>query len=324
MPPFGSRRAFLQSSTLGASALAAGTWQSGMLYAADARSSPGPNETVNLGVIGSGGRAGQVMKRMNQVSGTRLIAVADVEDARMDRFNKTFGDGKARHYSDYRKLLEDKDVDAVLVATPGHWHVLPTIHACQAGKDVYVEKPLAHCIAEGRAAVEAAKKYNRVVQIGTQQASWEHYQRAAEIVRSGKLGPITEVKVWDMDYHYPGYGNVADSEPPAGFDWDFWLGPAPKAPYNENRHRHHYWFFDYGNGWQVDWAVHHYQIVHWFMNCDMPLSAVGVGSRYALEDNCQWPDTFSGVCEYPSCGPAPRGFLQPRGAALALQAVLRH
>jgi len=302
-----SRRQFLGTTA----ATAAGAWVGGKIYAAEATAQPGPNETVNMALIGCGGRGRSVMREHLGVPGVRVIAVCDVNEPRMAPARKEAGGDKVDTYTDFRKLLERKDLDAVIVGTNGHWHVLPTIAACQAGKDVYVEKPLGTSVGEGRAAVEAAKKYDRIVQIGTQQASWEHYQRAAEIVQSGKLGEISEVKVWDMDYQYPGYGAPPDGDPPPGLDWDFWVGPSPKQPYNPNKIAKHYWFFDFGGGWQVDWAVHHYQIVNWFMGVTEPIAATAMGGFMCFEQPCntQWPDTFSGVCQY---GPGPvakQGFL---------------
>ncbi|MHB8969789.1 MAG: Gfo/Idh/MocA family protein [Pirellulaceae bacterium] len=211
---------------------------------------------------------------------------------------------------DYRKLLEMKDLQAVIVATNKHWHALPTIHACQAGKDVYIEKPLAHSIGEGRAMVQAAEKYNRIVQVGTQQHSSPHYQQAVEIIRSGELGDISEVKVWDYENQYPGWGAPADCEPPAGLDWDFWLGPAPKVPYNPNYFLHDYWFFDYAGSFQCDWAVHHYDIVHWAMGVDRPKSVVALGGMMCFpENNLQYPDTLNAVLEYPPGPVSKQGFL---------------
>lgn len=274
------------------------------------RAQPGPNETVNVALIGCGGRGRSVMKEHMKVPDVRIVAICDVNEPRMLQAQKEAGGETVRTYHDYRKLLEDKDIDAVIVATNGHWHVLPTIHACEAGKDVYVEKPLGTSIGESRAAVEAAERYDRIVQIGTQQRSWEHYQRAAEIIQSGKLGEISEVKVWDFDYFYPGFGSPPDCDPPAGLDWDFWVGPSPKQPYNPNKLSRHYWFFDFGGGWQLDWAVHHYDIVNWCMGVTEPISATAMGGFMCFEDtNTQWPDTFSGICEY---GPGPvakKGFL---------------
>ena len=298
-----SRRTFLGTTIGAAAAMAAGGPRA-------ARGQPGPNETVGMGLIGCGGRGRAVMREHMGVAGVQMVAVCDVNEPRMLQAQKEAGGDKIRTYHDYRKLLEDKDIDAVIVATNGHWHVLPTIHACQAGKDVYVEKPLGTSIGEGRAAVEAAKKYDRIVQIGTQQRSWEHYARAAETIQAGALGEISEVKVWDFDYLYPGFGSPPDGDPPPGLDWDFWVGPSPAQPYNPNKISQHYWFYDFGGGWQLDWAVHHYDIVNWCMGVTEPVSATAMGGFLCFEDtNTQWPDTFSGICEY---GPGPvakKGFL---------------
>ncbi|MFO0928329.1 MAG: Gfo/Idh/MocA family oxidoreductase [Gemmataceae bacterium] len=300
-----TRRTFLGA----AGAAAAVPWVDARTYAAAGRA---PNDVVRIGLIGCGGRGRDVMRNFLRLPDARLVAVCDVHAGRMTQARQIAGGEAVRPYRDYRDLLANKDVDAVIVATAGHWHVLPTIHACQAGKDVYVEKPLGTSIGEGRAAVRAARKYNRVVQIGTQQRSWEHYQRAVEVIQSGRLGDISEVKVWDNENHAPGYGAPPDDKPPAELDWDFWLGPAPKRPFNKNRFGHSYWFFDYGGGWPLDWAVHHYDIVQWALKVKYPVAAVALGGRIGLDpakDDREWPDTFGGVLEY---GPGPlakRGFL---------------
>ncbi|GAG33802.1 unnamed protein product, partial [marine sediment metagenome] len=242
--------------------------------------------------------------------GQRFVGLSDMNAARLGKTRERLGGEKIRAFHDYRELLDDKDIDAVVVATNGHWHVLPTIHACQAGKDVYVEKPLGTSIGEGRAAVAAARKYDRIVQIGTQQRSWEHYRRAAEIIQSGQLGEISEVKVWDYDYFYPGFGSPPDADSPAELDWDLWVGPSPRVDYNPSRYRNHYWFFDYGGAWQLDWGVHHYDIVNWCMGVTEPISAVAMGGRMCFEDSStEWPDTFSGVLEYAPGPVAKKGFL---------------
>jgi predicted dehydrogenase len=205
-----NRREFVRRSAATAGAAAALAADNGYAAGAETR----PNEMVNMALIGCGGRGRAVMREHMKVAGVRMVAVCDVNELRMLQARKEAGGGRetVRTYHDYRNLLEDSDVDAVIVATNGHWHVLPTIHACEAGKDVYVEKPLGTSIAEGRAAVDAAKRYDRIVQMGTQQRSWEHYQRAAEIIQSGKLGEISEVKVWDHDYVHPGFGSPPDSD----------------------------------------------------------------------------------------------------------------
>ncbi|MHC4181655.1 MAG: Gfo/Idh/MocA family protein, partial [Planctomycetota bacterium] len=231
-----TRRQFLGTTA----ATAATAWTGGKLYAAGAPARPGPNEVIGLGLIGCGGEGRAVITAHMRCPGTRAVAVCDLHETRMAQARQQAGGQKVLAYHDYRELLDNREIDAVIVATNGHWHVLPTIHACRAGKDVYVEKPLGTSIGEGRAAVGAARKYDRVVQIGTQQKSWPHYIQAAEVIRSGRLGEISEVKVWDMDYLYPGPG-----DPPKELDWDFWVGPSPKVPYNPNRYAQHYWWFDY-------------------------------------------------------------------------------
>ena len=304
-----TRRDFLSTS---ASVAAAATWAGGQLYAADASARPGPNETINLGLIGCGIRGPQLINDFKVNKDCRFIAVCDLDERRMAKAKTQLdeiGHTEAICYHDYRKLLENPDIDAVVIATTGHWKTLPTIHACQAGKDVYVEKPLATSIGEGRVAVQAARKYDRIVQIGTQQRSWEHYRKAAEIVQSGRLGEISEVSVWDYENQSPGFLTVPDSKPPKELDWEFWLGPTPLVPYNENRYLHHFWFFDYGGGWQLEWAVHHFDIVHWYMGTIAPEAAIAMGGKYCFDDSRDLPDTFSGVLQYGPCPAAQKGFL---------------
>lgn len=303
-----TRRGFLETSAVGVATLWLGRKPLGAGEAAP------PSETVNVGLIGCGGEGRAVATAHQRLADARIVAVCDVNKKRLEEarqlFEKQAGAGSVAAYEDYRRLLDRKDIDAVIVATNDHWHVLPTIHACQAGKDVYVEKPLGVSIGEGQAAVKAAEKYRRIVQIGTQQRSWPHYQKAAEIIQSGQLGEITEVRVWDFDCMYPGFGSPPDSDPPPELNWDFWLGPAPKVPYNPNRYNHFYWFFDYGGGWQVDWAVHHYQVVHWFLQTKGPISAAAMGGFYCFENtNTEWPDSFVGICEYAPTPVAKKGFV---------------
>ncbi len=269
----------------------------------------GANDAIVFGVIGCGGRGHQLVDNFKPLKGVRFAAVCDVHKGHMAQMEKHIG-GQVQTYSDYRKLLDDKSINAVIVATNGHWHALPAIDACAAGKDVYVEKPLATSIGEGRAVVKAARKHNRIVMIGTQQHNWEHYRKAVEIIRSGKLGDISHVHVWDLENHHPGFGNPKDCDPPAELDWDFWVGPSPKAAYNPNRYAYHYWFYDYGGAWQLDWAVHHYDIVQWAMGVNAPIAAYGMGGHYAFKNELrQWPDTFNGSCEYPAGPLAKNGFI---------------
>ncbi len=302
-----SRRTFLVGT--GSAAVSAGLIGRRTLFA-QAAPKTGANSKVRLGLIGCGARANNMQHvfRNYMADEVDVAAICDVNTERLNNIHKLL-DGRPATFRDYRKLLEDKSIDAVIVATPGHWHAMAAIHACQAGKDVYLEKPVASRIGEGRAVIKAAKKYNRIIQIGTQQRMRETYQKAVEIVRSGVLGDISHVHTWDLQYYYPGPGRLADAAPPPELDWDTWVGPSPAVAYNPNRFLHHYWFFDYGGGWQVDWAVHHYDIVNWAMGVTSPVAANGTGGTYVLDTNWQWPDTFDGCCEY---GPGPvakKGFL---------------
>ena len=296
-----TRREFLSASTAAVASSLAGA----RLFAAGAPAGPGPNEIINLGVIGCGARLRQVLPSFTESPGTRVVAVCDVHSQHMAQVREMVGGEKVRAYHDYRRLLDDKDVNVVIVATNAHWHVLCTIGACQAGKDVYVEKPLGNFIGEGRFAVEAARKYDRIVQIGTQQRSREHYRKAVEIIQSGRLGNISEVKVWDYDNWYPGRGSPFDCDPPKELDWDFYVGPSPMMPYNPNCYDNYGydWFKLSGGGHQVAWGVHHFDIVHWAMGVQWPRTVSASGGKFAFpDDNRQWPDTFSAIAEY---GPGP-------------------
>jgi predicted dehydrogenase len=304
-----SRREFLGvTAATAAAALAVPS-----LYAADSPAKNSPNETIRVGLIGCGGQGGRDCDSLSKLPNCQIVAVCDVHEGRKDAARVRFGGEKVQAYQDFRKLLDSKDVDAVVIGTPANWHALATIMACRAGKDVYVEKPAGTSVGEGRAAVNAARKYNRIVQIGTQQRSCEHYKKAVEVIRSGRLGDICEVRVWDYDQFYPGIGAPPDSEPPKDIDWDLYCGPSPLTPYNPNRHgKTHYHFFATGGSWHVDWAVHHYDIVQWATGAKAPIAAMAMGGRHAFtkeNDNREWPDTFSGVLEYGPCPTAKLGFL---------------
>ena len=199
-------------------------------------------------------------------------------------------------------MLDRKDIDAVVIATPDHWHGITTIMACQAGKDVYCEKPLAHRIQEGRAMVQAVEKYKRVSQMGNLIHAGENYHRVVEIVRSGVLGKISKTRVW-MAADRSGMGRPADSAPPAGCDYDFWLGPAPKRAFNPNRFTFNWrYFWDYGGGILTDFCCHIVDLVHWAMEVDAPHTISATGGRYALDDNCEVPDTLEVTYEYEKAG----------------------
>jgi len=260
----------------------------------------GANDRVNVGLIGCGGRGRADADLLRQVPDANIVAVCDLYQPHADAAQAWAGGG-CRSYNDFRKLLERQEVDAVLVATPDHWHAAITVLACQAGKDVYVEKPLAHSIREGRKMVEAAGRYQRIVQTGTQHRSAPHIQRAAGIVKSGEIGPVHFVRVWNyLNMSPDGIGRAADSAPPAGLDWDFYLGPAPSVPFNKNRFLVTYrWFWDYAGGMATDYGTHRLDSVHQIMGVNAPRSAAAAGGRFELADGADTPDVLQITYEYP-------------------------
>lgn len=281
-------------------------------YGAGSGGRPGPNDTINLGLIGCGGRGRAVMiPNFAKIPGTRFTAVCDVNSKYRAIVRERAGGARVAAYSDYRKLVEDKNVDAVIIATNQQWHVLTMIAACRAGKDVYMEKPLGQSIGEGPVAMTAAKQYGRIVQVGTQQRSQEHYQKAVETIQAGKLGEISEVRVWDYENYWPGAGSPPDCAPPPELDWDFYVGPSAFRNYNPNMYyKYGYdWFRVAGGGHQVAWGVHHFDIVLWAMRVKWPKMAYAMGGNFAYVDNHEYPNTFSATLEF---GPGPvakHGFL---------------
>ncbi|HUV04289.1 MAG TPA: Gfo/Idh/MocA family oxidoreductase [Armatimonadota bacterium] len=299
-----SRRDFLGRSGKAAAGVGLGLI-GGKLLAADAPTAQEakpipPSEKIIVGVIGCGGMGMNNMNSFMKQPDVEIAAVCDVYEPHLNRALEKTG-GKATPYKDFRKLLERKDIDAVIVATPDHWHAIPTIYACQAGKDVYVEKPVAHNIKEGRAMARAARGYKRVVQVGTQQRSAKHFERAVNIVKSGKIGKVTLARCWNVSNNFPkGIGNQPDCDPPADLDWSMWLGPAPMRQYNPNRCIYDFrWFWDYAGGKVTDWGVHLIDIVHWAMAVDAPLAVAASGGKYGIEDNTETPDTIEAIFDYP-------------------------
>ena len=237
------------------------------------------NERIALGLIGCGdlGR-NHHLRRLLGMSEFQVVAGADVDQKHLEDAVKITG-GKAQGYRDYRELLARTDVDAVLIASPDHWHALHAVHACEAGKDVYCEKPLSLTIAEGQAMVRAARRHGTVFQVGTQQRSDRRFRLACELVRNGRIGRLLEVQA------VLGRGPTAppqpDSEAPPWLDWNGWLGPAPLRPYNEKRcHYTFRWFDDYSGGKLTDWGAHHIDIAQWGIGCEEsgPVEVSGTGT----------------------------------------------
>lgn len=265
------------------------------------RSAFGANDQINTGHIGLGG---QGRGNLAKFEGS-CVAICDVDQGRLATVAADLEKKgkKVETFTDYRKLLERKDIDAVVISTPDHWHALGTIHACEAGKDVYCEKPLTLTIAEGRKMVEAARKHNRVVQTGSQQRSSHYFRTAADIVRRGGLGKIEKILVGLPKCNAPTEA-VPDSDPPAGLDYEMWLGPAPARPYNKNRVHYNFRFFwDYSGGQMTNFGAHDLDIAQWALNMDDsgPISTEGTATFdpkkiFEVSDSCLITHTYaSGV-----------------------------
>src|ERR1051326_5494451 len=262
----------------------------------------GANERVRLGLIGIGNRGDQVLDAFLKHPDAEVVAVSDLSQAYMDFAAKKAGT-TPKQFKDYRRLLELKDVDAVVIATPDHWHALQTIHACQAGKDVYVEKPLSLCVAEGRRMVQAVQKHNRVCQVGIHRRSVALCREAASLVGQGGLGKVTAARAFHIQNEWPnGIGNPPDEDPPASFDWEAWLGPAPHKHYNKNRTFYRFrWFYDYSGGQVTNFGVHYIDFIQWALGAEAPLSVTALGGKAAaMHDNREIPDTLEAVWQYPA------------------------
>jgi predicted dehydrogenase len=305
------RRHFLQDTAGLAASLAALQATTGRAIEAaepDAKTSGkriGPNDTVNLAVIGVRGRGMEHVNAFGRLDDAHIKTICDVDRNVVGRAMKTVASrqGKEPEYvQDLRRVLEDKDIDAVSIATPNHWHALATIWALEAGKDVYVEKPVSHNVSEGRRMVEAARKYGKIVQAGTQCRSHQGIQDAIEFLRSGKLGKIYMAK--GLCYKWrPSIGHKDDSAVPAGVDYNVWLGPAPERPFNANRfHYNWHWFWDTGNGDLGNQGIHQMDLARWGLGKnEFPKTVMSSGGRFGYKDDGQTPNTLSVIFEYDDC-----------------------
>jgi len=293
-----SRRRFIRSSSV-----LLGTTLFGVDALLANRKLVAPSDQIRVGLIGCKGMGWSNMRSMLGVSGVHCVALCDVDDTvleeRSDEVLKIEGK-KPAIYKDYRKLLDNKGIDVVIIGTPDHWHCLPFVHALQADKHVYVEKPIANTIEECNLMVNAAKKYGKIVQVGQWQRSGTHYKEAIEIVRSGDLGNIRLVKVWAYQGWLKPIKVVANSPIPNGVDYKMWLGPAPTRPFNQNRfHFNFRWFWDYAGGLMTDWGVHEIDIALYAMNAVTPKSIMASGGKFAYPDDAsETPDTLQATFEY--------------------------
>jgi predicted dehydrogenase len=275
----------------------------GLVHSSSGQTTPA-SEKVRVGLIGCGGMGKGDLATFFLNSEVDCPVICDVDDKHLAEASKLVQDKRGQQpdrVKDFRRIIDRQDIDVLLVATPDHWHALPTVYGCQAGKDVYVEKPLAKSIAEGRAMLTAARANKRIVQMGAQRRSSPTYAQALEFVRSGQLGKVGLARAWAyLDWIQP-IGQPPDGPVPEGVDYDMWLGPAPQRPFNPNRfHFNFRWFWDYAGGLMTDWGVHLIQVLLWAMGPEPPKAVLSSGGKYVLTDNSETPDTQITIYEFPS------------------------
>ena len=282
-----SRRKFLQISAAALTAAAAKP-----LFGAGIQ---GANDRIRMAIIGTGNRGGRVFDSLSRAKDCQFLAAAEVNKAKLDQWmtpaRQTFN---LKVEGDYRRILDRKDIDAVLIATPDHWHSQQLVDAISAGKDVYCEKPASNTIPRLNAMLDAYTKGKQIVQIGTHQRSWDHFIEAKKVVDDGTLGKVTQVVIVQPgSYTRP---KEAEAPVPAGLDWDMWQGPAPKRPFKPSRLGFRAWYA-YGGGMIADWGAHHVDVAHWFMNADgkVPVRTTANGAFLAVPDADpeEIPDTYS-------------------------------
>ncbi len=269
----------------------------------------GANDRIAVGHIGLGAMGSSNLGHALKLPNVQVAALCDVYQPHLERAVTNAGKAgvQPKTVKDFREILTDKSIDAVCISTPDHWHAYMSVEACKNGKDVFVEKPSSVYVEEGQKMVQAARKYNRVVQAGTMQRSGGYFKKAAELVKSGILGEVTFVHTWQSGaVKKQGWGRPADGPVPAGLDWDMWLGPAPKVPFNLNR-----WgvgvtsfptfryFWDYAGGAMTDWGVHLIDPVHQCFGEPMPTTISTQGGKLYVDDNTDTPDTMMATFTYP-------------------------
>ena len=284
------RREFLESAgLLGAALLSGSLTETARGFQA--------NDTLRVGCIGTGGRCQALMKALAGVPNVTITAVCDVWDANLAAGRK-LADPKAFATKRHEELLARKDVDAVVIGSPDHWHVPLTVAACQAGKDVYVEKPLTHDIGEGPAAIAAQNDHKRVVQVGTQQRSMTHIVEAYGLLKQGVIGNVHKVHCsWNRNAGRA--GRFKDGTDPNTVDWKRWLGSAKDRPFDYYTFRQWRWFWDFGGGIFTDLMVHWIDVVHWFLDLDHPTTAASAGDFFSAKDVWETPDTVQTLLRYP-------------------------
>ncbi|MDR0393594.1 MAG: Gfo/Idh/MocA family oxidoreductase [Tannerella sp.] len=297
------RRDFLKNTFAGVAALGSISYARGGMSEVFGQNAPG--NKVKVALIGCRNQGWSNLNTFLQYPEVECISLCDIDDEWLNKraadIEKKTGKKPKQLVKDWRKVIDNKDVDVVIIGTPDHWHCLQSIAACEAGKDVYVEKPLANTIEECDLMVKAARRYNRIVQVGQWQRSDPHWDEAAAYVQSGQLGHIRTVKVWAYQTSKWTLPVVPDSAPPAGVDYDMWLGPAPKRNYNQNRFHYNFRFFwDYAGGLTADWGVHLLDYALKSMNVGLPSYVYGAGGKFGYPDDAmETPDTLMATYHYP-------------------------
>jgi predicted dehydrogenase len=261
----------------------------------------GANDRANVAVVGIGGRGRDHIDEFAKQERCRIAAVCDVDQAGRERgaaqVEKLLG-YKPKQYADMRQVFDDKEIDAVSFATPNHWHALGTIWACQAGKDVYVEKPPSHNLFEGRKMIEAARKYNRMVQVGSQSRSMGYIRHAVELLGQGVIGKVYEARGLCFNPR-KSIGHTPDQPVPPGINWDLFLGPAPMRPFSQNRfHYNWHWFWDTGNGDIGNQGIHEMDKARWGLNRGLPRHVSSTGGKFVYQDDQETPNTQAATFDY--------------------------
>jgi predicted dehydrogenase len=290
------RRAFLKST---AAAMAAGAV---VAPVALSQAAPSAAETVRLALIGCGGRGRGLAGSFAGLANVEFAYVCDPDTGRAGSTAASLG-GKPQAVKDLRRVLDDKSIDAVIVATPDHWHTPAALLAIEAGKHVYVEKPCSHNLREGRLLVDLARRNKRLVQHGTQSRSDALVQRGIQLLRDGAIGDVLVAKAWNVQRRGP-IGKAKPSDPPAGVDYDLWIGPAPLVPYQSNRfHYSWHWWYAFGTGDTGNDGVHELDVARWGLGVQThPSTISAVGGKFAFDDDQQFPDTQYAAFEYPGDG----------------------
>ena len=293
-----TRRVFIRNTALTTAALGLVPTLSGSLVGCS------PSDRINVGLIGCNGMGFNDLTKFLDHPEVECLALCDIDEGVLNKraadVEKMRGKKPAFLYKDWRKLIDNKDINVVIVGTPDHWHCMQMIAACEAGKDVYCEKPIGRTIEECNLMVSAAKKHKTVVQVGQWQRSDPHWQDAVKFIQSGKLGKIRLVRVFSYQGWCPSIPVLPDEPVPAGVDYDMWLGPATNRPFNRNRfHFTFRWFWDYAGGLMTDWGVHLLDYALYGMNVTTPKSVMAMGGKYGYPtDACETPDSLQTIYEF--------------------------